>query len=249
MAIQIREEAGVRYLQFGSRFIQGAMRIARPYALELEYTRDMMVTLLLRGEPRWPRNVLLIGLGAGSLAKFLYRNRRRSRLTVVEIDDTVPTAAWTFFKLPADPDRLTIEISEAHDYLARSRQRFDLMLVDGFDARGRAGMLDTLPFYCNCRAHLHEHGVLATNLMSRTRGVQPSLERLRAAFDGRALAMPPCESGNSIGVAAVGDWIHLPLRELNARARKLKMDAGLNLLPLAARIAASGIALDDSLTL
>ena len=47
-SIEISEERGVRYLHFGSHWIQGAMRVARPWALELEYTRDMMLALLLR---------------------------------------------------------------------------------------------------------------------------------------------------------------------------------------------------------
>jgi spermidine synthase len=38
-SIEISEERGVRYLHFGSPWVQGAMRIARPWALELEYTR------------------------------------------------------------------------------------------------------------------------------------------------------------------------------------------------------------------
>jgi len=38
--VDISEEAGVRYLHFGSDWIQGAMRIARPWALELDYTRE-----------------------------------------------------------------------------------------------------------------------------------------------------------------------------------------------------------------
>ena len=34
-SVDISEEAGVRYLHFGSDWVQGAMRIARPWALEL----------------------------------------------------------------------------------------------------------------------------------------------------------------------------------------------------------------------
>lgn len=75
MTIQISEEAGVRFLHFGSDWVQGAMRIARPWALELDYTREMMAALLLRPEPDWPRRVLQVGLGAASLTKFLYRHR------------------------------------------------------------------------------------------------------------------------------------------------------------------------------
>lgn len=233
-SIQISEEAGVRSLHFGSRWIQGAMRIARPFALELDYTREMMMALLLRTGPRWPRHVLLIGLGAASLTKFLYRNRPRAALTVVEIEPAVVTAAWQFFKLPDDPKRLTIEIGEGHDYLAKSDSHFDLILVDGFDAKGRAGMLDMLPFYCNGRARLSEQGLLVTNLLGRSRGITASLDRIGAAFEGRARALPPCASGNTIVLAATGEPIDVPLAELRVAARELKRDTGLNLLPTVA---------------
>ena len=55
MTIEISEAAGVRQLHFGSEWIQGAMRIARPWALELEYTREMMSALLLQTRPAWPK--------------------------------------------------------------------------------------------------------------------------------------------------------------------------------------------------
>ena len=80
-SIEISEKAGVRYLHFSSEWIQGAMRIRTPDALELAYTRDMMACLLLR-EPLWPREVLMVGLGAGSLAKFVYRQLPETRITV-----------------------------------------------------------------------------------------------------------------------------------------------------------------------
>jgi hypothetical protein len=47
-SIEVSEERGVRYLHFGSDFVQGAMRIARPWALELVYTRDLMLPLVMR---------------------------------------------------------------------------------------------------------------------------------------------------------------------------------------------------------
>ena len=54
--IEIREARGVRTLHFGSDWVQGAMRIARPWSLELAYTREMMAGLLLRGNRRWLRS-------------------------------------------------------------------------------------------------------------------------------------------------------------------------------------------------
>src|SRR5512139_1944041 len=98
--IDIREESGVRTLHFGSEWIQGAMRIARPWHLELDYTKEMMAGVLLRDDSHFPRNVLLIGLGAASLTKFLYRHYPLAKLTVVEIEPNVVAAARHFFKLP-----------------------------------------------------------------------------------------------------------------------------------------------------
>ena len=126
------------------------MRVARPWALELEYTRDMMFPLLLRPPLRWPMSVLLIGLGAASLPKFLYRHRPQAALTVVEIEAEVVDAAAQYFRLPEDPRRFAIEIGDGHDYVAATQRRFDLIVVDGYDAKCRVGMLDTLPFYCGC---------------------------------------------------------------------------------------------------
>jgi spermidine synthase len=236
-SIEISEERGVRYLHFGSRWIQGAMRIARPWALELEYTRDMMFALLLRPVRRWPRSVLLIGLGAASLPKFLYRNRPGSTLTVVEIEAAVVAAATQHFKLPDDPQRLAIEIADGHDYVAATDRRFDLILVDGYDGRCRTGMLDTLPFYCNCRARLTEQGLLVTNFLSRHRGLAAGLARMDRAFDARACALPACSSGNVIALAATGAPVDLSLAELKAGALLLRRETGLNLLPMVARLA------------
>ncbi len=95
-SIDISEEAGVRYLHFSQDWIQGAMRIQRPNALELAYTREMMAGLLLRDAP-WPRNALLIGLGAGSLAKFIYHKLAETRIDVVEIDSQVEIIARLHF--------------------------------------------------------------------------------------------------------------------------------------------------------
>src|SRR5512134_2739579 len=163
-SIQISEERGVRYLHFGSRWIQGAMRIARPYALELEYTRDMMFPLLLRAGGGWPRTVLSIGLGAGSIARFLHRHRPRAAHTVVEIDADVIACARHHFKLPPESPRLRLTIDDGADFLQAADREYDLILVDGYDGKGRTGMLDTLPFYCNAQAHLSERGVLAANV-------------------------------------------------------------------------------------
>jgi spermidine synthase len=238
MTIEISEEAGVRYLHFGSSWVQGAMRIARPFALELDYTREMMVPLLLRPAD-WPRRVLQIGLGAGSLTKFLHRHRPLARLTVVEIEPRVEAAARQFFKLPDDPVRIDIRYADGADFMISSQQYFDLILVDGFDADARTGRLDTLPFYLDCRARLADDGLLCVNLLSRRKDFSKSVKRIEEAFDGRAIAFPSCDSGNAIALGAVGMTPAVTLKELKAAAKRLQQASTLNLLPTLTRLAQS----------
>ncbi len=235
-SIDISEEAGVRYLHFGSLWIQGAMRIARPWHLELDYTKEMMASLLMREDSHFPRRVLLIGLGAASLTKYLYRNFPLAKLTVVEIEPRVVAAAKQFFKLPEDPKRLNIVIADGAQFIAENDKTYDLILVDGFDEDARPGELDTLPFYQMCRARLNTNGIMAVNLLGRSRGYKVSMERIQEAFEGRALAFPSCDSGNVIALAATGDAIRIPLDDLKDQAEALKENTGLNLIPTLTRL-------------
>lgn len=244
MSIDICEKAGVRTLHFGSDWIQGAMRIARPWNLELEYTREMMASLLLCD---LPKKVLLIGLGAASLTKFLYRHYPEAHLTVVEIEPAVVAAARQFFKLPEDQKRIHLVIGCGAEYVLCSSKKFDLILVDGFDHNARAGILDTLPFYLASRSLLADNGLLAVNLLGRNRGFNGSIRRIMQAFDDRALLLPPCLGGNVISFATSGDAIEIPLTELKENALALKAQTGLNLLPTLAKLAQ--VCLNNRLTL
>ena len=228
-SIQIDEDEGVRYLQFGAHWIQGAMRIKRPWALELEYSRDMMFALLLRGGG-WPRRILQIGLGAGSIAKFLLRYRPKARIEVVEIDPEVIMTAWQYFKLPEESRRLRIEIGDGYRYVADCRQRFDLILLDGFDAKAEAGRMDSPAFYRYCRARLAPNGILVANLIGKRRRPVESIERIRKVFDGRVLALPPNEA-NTIVIAPIGSPIRPSIEQVRSSARQLRSATGLNLLP------------------
>ncbi|NTV10280.1 MAG: fused MFS/spermidine synthase [Zoogloea sp.] len=238
LPIDISEEAGVRYLHFGSEWVQGAMRIRKPHALELAYTREMMAGLLMRPAP-WPRNALLIGLGAGSLTRFIHHHLPHTRITVVEIAPEVLAVAQQYFKLPEQDARLRIVIGDGADFVLSDTKRWDAILLDGFDRHARAGALDTVPFYQACRARLSDNGVLTTNMFGSHRGFKASLERLTKAFDGRALALPACDSGNVIGVATAGDAIDWSLAELQERADALKAATGLDLRATVGRLEAS----------
>ena len=229
--IDIREKDGLRTLHFGSDRVQGAMRIGQPYELALEYTREMMACLLMRDAGRFPRSILLIGLGAGSQAKFLYRHCPQAHLTAVEISPRVVDAAQEHFELPDDTARLEIVISDGYKYMRTTGKIFDLILVDGFNQHAHPGDLNTLPFYRACRTQLSDQGLLAVNLIGLSHSYKGGFAHIETAFDRRAVLFPKCKSGNTIAFAATGEAIDIELDELKDRAHAFEARTGLALLP------------------
>ncbi|GHT95024.1 spermidine synthase [Betaproteobacteria bacterium] len=229
-SIDISESKGVRYLHFGSEWVQGAMRIARPFTLELAYTQEMLLSLLLSDAP--PQHCLLVGLGTASQLKFLHRHFPDTRFTVLEINPGVVAVAQQFFRLPDSP-RIEIIMDDAAAWLAQQapRAKFDLILQDGFNAAGRTGALSGAKFYDGCRAALTATGVFSCNLLGSSRGFKANLGRIREAFAGRKLHFSSADVGNVIALGVVGKTRKLPLETLRERALALKEQTGLDLRP------------------
>ena len=240
-SLDISEEAGVRFLHFGSDWVQGAMRIRKPDALELEYTREMLGCLLWKDWSLWPRDVLVIGLGAASLVKFIYRTLPHARLTVIEIDERIPDFARMHFAMPEDRSRIDMRIDDGVRFARETKATYDLILVDGFDHRAKAGELESISFYRDCRARLKRGGVMATNLFGTLRGFDKRLQRVVDAFDDRVVCLPPGEVGNVIVFGLESIDGEVALDDLRQRARVLADDTGLNLKPLLRRVVASGM--------
>jgi spermidine synthase len=175
--------------------------------------------------------VLLIGLGAGSLTKFCYWKLPQAQVHVVEINPAVWVTARQHFKLPADDERLSTEIADGVQFMREDTGTYDYILVDGYDHNAKVGLLDSLPFYLSCWLRLSERGILSANMFGRSRNYEPALNRLAAAFEGRALAFPSCDSGNVVAFAAKGEPISVALSELRQRAGALKAATGLDLRP------------------
>ena len=179
--LEVTEERGMRVLHLGSRAIQSAMRVSRPWDLELAYTRAMMGFLMFNP---MPQEVLMIGLGGGSLAKFIRRQRPQTHITAVEIDPRVIAAARTHFELPPDDDALRVVEADGALYVRQHPASADVILLDGFDAGNQVEALATQTFYAACRRALKPGGVLVVNLWGRDSEFAEYFARLTRAFDG-----------------------------------------------------------------
>jgi spermidine synthase len=222
--IEVRERHGVRTLHLDSDTVQSAMRVDRPDALELSYTRAMMGFLLFVPPPR---RAVLIGLGGGSLAKFIYRTMPETRLRVLEIKREIVAVAHTYFALPAQCPRLSIAIGDGAQLIGQGEEGGDLMLVDAYDGRSLAASLATERFFRAARAALSPAGVLAMNLWSSDRAFDRNLQMIERAFDGRCLCLPAERPGNVIVFGFAAAPRRLRWAELRERAGALQERFGL----------------------
>lgn len=225
--VDISEENGVRSLHLGSRTVQSAMRVARPYDLEVEYTRRMMAFLLFHPEPR---EALLIGLGGGSLSKFLHHHLPETRTVTVEINPQVVAAARSFFFLPPDGERFSVVVGDGARYVAEHPESCDVLLLDGYDERCQVEELATQDFYDRCARALTAGGVLVVNLWGSDPRFEAYYGRIGKAFDGRVLLLPSVTRGNMIVLAFKGDQGSPRWQDLRQRARELEERYGLEFL-------------------
>jgi spermidine synthase len=199
--IEIVQQHSNRSLYFGSSAKQSEMDISQPERLVLSYTQAMMAGLLFCPAPR---SVLLIGLGGGSLVRFLLHHFPACHIDVVEFRADVVKLAYGYFYLP-DDNRLDIIIDDGFDFLAANRsadKRYDLILVDAFDHDGIATSIKSSPFFDACRASLNDQGVTAINLWNSQRDqFAATMANLESAFHDCVLELPVKDKGNVIAFA------------------------------------------------
>jgi spermidine synthase len=193
--VEISERNDVRFLHLGGPAVQSAMRLKEPYALDLEYTRAMMAFLLFR---RNPRDIALVGLGGGSLAKYIHRHLPQSRLTALEINPEVVAAARAYFMLPPDDARLSVITGDGAAFVQENPDSQDVLLVDGFDAKRIVDALASAEFYRACKSMLRPGGVAVFNLWGSDEYYPRYFDRLSRAFGEHVLQLPAEKKGNII---------------------------------------------------
>lgn len=207
-------------LSFEGTLIQSCMLRDDPTELVLDYTRTMMGALLF--EPA-PAKVLMIGLGGGSMLKYLHRHVPSADLTTVEINQGVIDLRQDFH-IPPDSERLRIVCDDGAAFLRQTRERYDLILVDGFDGQGIPEALCSKGFYQHARAALTPSGLLVTNVQAETSQARQLRQRIGKAFDAQVIMVESDEGGNEI-VTAVNDRTVFDALRADFGARWQALDA------------------------
>jgi spermidine synthase len=197
--VTLSEQDGVRYLHFGTEWVQGAMRIRKPDWPELEYAQQMMSWMLWIAQPR---HIAQLGLGTGALTKFCYKQFPQAEVTTIELNASVIAVCASMFKLPENDARLKVLEMDAMDYVndPANYGTLDALQVDLYDATARGPVLDTPEFYEACAACLGDDGIMTVNLFGDHPSYAKNLKAMKFAF-AQVVSLPQVHDGNVVAIA------------------------------------------------
>ena len=196
----ITEFEGVRSLHLGTSWVQGAMRIAKPDNIELEYVQMMMMWLLFNDQPQ---HIVQLGLGSAALTKFCYRRLPQARVTAIELNPNVIAMCEAQFALPPNDARLNVREMNAMDFVLdpANRNTVDILQVDLYDEEARGPVLDSQEFYEGCANVLRDGGMMTTNVFGDDfTNYDKNLQTMELVFDA-VVWLPEVHDANIVVIA------------------------------------------------
>jgi spermidine synthase len=168
-----------------------------PYAWVMEMVKDMRDA---RGD------MLLIGLGGGSLLKSFYNDNWD--VEAVEIDPVVTEMAYKYFNLNTPLE--AILHMDGREFLKNTGKLYDLIILDAFGSSSVPFHLTTIESFQLASSRLKEDGLIAVNLEAVgwddiiVRSVSATMKKVFSNVIIFPIAEPPTAIGNIIIIASDG---------------------------------------------
>jgi spermidine synthase len=147
---------------------QSCIDMRQPDRMVMNYPQMMLGSLYLSPAPR---NVLIIGLGGGTIPRALTRLVPGAQIDIVEIDPAVVEVAKRYF-LFSESERVKVFEADGRVFVKRAlreQRRYDIIMLDAFDHEYIPEHLLTREFLTEVKALLGPRGVLAANTFSSSR--------------------------------------------------------------------------------
>lgn len=219
--VEVVEGPLLRTLHFGTPTIQSSMYLNDPIALEMEYNRVMMLCLLFHPEPE---SALFLGLGGGSLSKFLWKHFSNCNVEAVEISPLVIRISHKYFEVPKDSRCVIYRDDAIHFLRSLEEDQYDLIFVDLFDEGGMSKVLQKPKLFQGCMHKLKSGGILIWNMWrtSSKEMIEEALTNLTNSFGNNILVLPNDESLNFVILAFKPPVHPYTFEEVMTNAKKLK---------------------------
>jgi len=205
----VDERGTVRTLYFvrdsGQQVVESQMNLTAPHELMVRYTRTMFASYLFVPEPR---KVLIIGLGAGSMVRFLQRYEPKLHIDAVDIDPVILEVATNYFGTKGN-DHVKLIAADGLRYVREVDTSYDVIYMDAFlkpsmstDETGVPLQMKTVDFYREMQDKLADGGAVVFNLNFH-KGIKEDFATIQEAFSNTHLFAVP-RSGNYVVVATKG---------------------------------------------
>ncbi len=219
--IIVEADGSVRRLLFrrrGEDHSESAVDLDAPLRPQMRYTELMFSGLLFCPEPT---DVLIVGLGGGTLSRMLAHYYPKANVVTVELDPKVYELAKAHFGF-AETERGKVVVRDGRVYVKRAlrkpARRFDLILLDAYRGGFIPFHLTTKECFEECKRLLKPAGLVVSNMRTdfETYGYQ---RRTMAKVFETCVAFGT--NGNTV-VCGLGGKTKVSTSELKRRARALQ---------------------------
>jgi len=169
--IIVEETRDLRCLKFNtksSQTSQSCMYKNNPDKLVFNYTKLTFASLLVADNPK---NVLIIGLGGGTLSNVIHELYPTAKIHNVEIDPAVLKVARDYFNF-IETDNVTSSVQDGRIFIKRAaikKQKYDWIILDAFNGDYIPEHLLTKEFFEEVQSVLADGGVIAANTFSSSK--------------------------------------------------------------------------------
>lgn len=228
--IIVDETGDLRCLKFNtksSQTSQSCMYKNNPDKLVFNYTKLTFASLLVTDNPK---NVLIIGLGGGTLSNVIHALYPAAKIHNVEIDPAVLKVARNYFNF-IENDVVTSSVQDGRIFIKRAaikKQKYDWIILDAFNGDYIPEHLLTKEFFEEVKSVLAEGGVIAANTFSSSKLYEHESATYHAVF-GDFINVSRANRSNRIILAGVNSMpteaqINQRIKALNPRLKKYDVD-------------------------
>jgi len=220
--IAVTQDNGERCLLFTikrkSKSRQSCVDLDDPKRLVFRYAQVSMTSFALQANPK---DILVVGLGGGTLPLTYNSLLPEANITAIEIDESVSKVARDYFGFKTS-DKIKLVEKDARVYVKRAQRKehkFDLIVLDAFNGDYIPEHLMTKEFLEEVQSLLSDDGVLVANTFSSSKLYDHESATYAAVFgDFYNLKIP---RGNRIIIASNKEL--LSLNKLIENSQKLKL--------------------------
>lgn len=113
-----------------------------------------------------PGDILILGLGTGTFAKYCSEYFPGCSIEGVEIDEKIADLATEYFELP---ESVQVSVYDGRSYLASSEKKYDVIMVDAYQDITIPFQMSSVEFFTEVREHLKPEGVMVVNMNMKSR--------------------------------------------------------------------------------